>query len=381
MVGANATGSLDWSKFMAAVHQHLEKLNQTYLETLQQAGVELIRGRAIFRDEHTIAVGDRTVTADKILIAVGGHPLVPDIPGKEHGITSRGMFHLQEIPKRLAIIGGGYIGVEFSSMMNAFGSEVTLMETDELILSGFDEAIRSTVQEGLSNRGIKLLGGTTAKEIQPSSDGLQLSLSGDTNETITADTVLIATGRAPNTKDLGLDHAGVEVGEKGEVQVDEYSRTTQENIFAIGDCTVRIPLTPVAKAEAGAVVETIFGEPRSVNYEYATSAVFSRPEAATIGMTEAKAREKFGDAVCCYTTRFSPLLYSLASQAEPVQAMMKLVVQGDSEQVLGAHMVGERAADIIQSLGVAVRKGITKQDLDEAIAIHPTTGEEFLTLE
>lgn len=369
----------NWSKFIAKVYQHVERVQKSYLETLQKKGVELIRQRATFVDPHTVEVGERKITADKILIAVGGHPNKPDIPGIEYGITSREMFQLQQLPKRLAIVGGGYIGVEFASMMNAFGVEVTLMDTDELILEGFDKDIRSSVQKGLIQRGIQFLGKTTAKQIKQSTQGLQLTVSGNTEKTITTNQILFATGRTPNTKDLGLENAGVELSKKSAIQVDDYNRTTQDNIFAVGDCISRVPLTPVAKHEGQAVVKTAFEKPQKVDYEYATSAVFARPEAATVGMSEDKAREKYGDAVQCYQTEFEPLLYSLVDRQEPT--MMKLVVDHNTDQVLGAHMVGEHAADIIQSLAVAVRKGITKEDFDATIGIHPTTGEEFLTLD
>ncbi|MBE9189770.1 glutathione-disulfide reductase [Gloeocapsopsis crepidinum LEGE 06123] len=378
----------DWSKFIAKVYQHVKSIQKSYLETLHKKDVELIRGRVKFVDPHTVEIGDcallstggdRKITADKILIAVGGHPNKPDIPGIEHAVTSREMFQIQQLPKRIAIVGGGYIGVEFASMMNAFGVEVTLMDTDELILDGFDKDIRSSVQDGLIQRGIRFLGKTTAKEIKQSAQGLQITLSGDTEQTITTDTILVATGRVPNTKDLGLENAGVELGKKGAIQVDDYNRTTQDNIFAVGDCISRVPLTPVARTEGEAVAKTAFGQPQKVDYEYVTSAVFARPEAATVGMTEDKAREKYGDAVRCYKTEFEPLLYSIVDRNEPT--MMKLVVDSNTDQVLGAHMVGEHAADIIQSLAVAVRKGITKEDFDATIGIHPTTGEEFLTLD
>ncbi|MUL36398.1 glutathione-disulfide reductase [Gloeocapsopsis dulcis] len=369
----------NWSKFIAKVYQHVESIQKSYLETLQKNGVELIRQRATFIDPHTVEIGNRKITADKILIAVGGHPNKPDIPGIEHAITSREMFQLQQLPQKLAIVGGGYIGIEFASMMNAFGVEVTLMDTNELILDGFDNDIRSSVQKGLIQRGIQFLSKTTVKEIKQSTQGLQLTLSGDTEETITADTILVATGRVPNTKHLGLENAGVELGEKGAIQVDDYNRTTQDNIFAVGDCISRVPLTPVARTEGEAVAKTAFGDnPQQINYDYVTSAVFARPEAATVGMTEEEAREKY-NAVQCYQTEFEPLLYSIVEQKEPTT--MKLVVDSPTDRVLGAHMVGERAADIIQSLAVAIRKGITKEDFDATIGIHPTTGEEFLTLD
>lgn len=378
--GWSERNSFDWSRFIGAVHQQVEKLNQSTVEKLQSNGIELIRGHASFVDAHTVEVDGRKFTADKILIAVGGHPLKPDIPGMEYAITSREMFQLEQLPKRLAIVGGGYIGVEFSSMMNALGVQVTVMDKDELILSGFDTDIRSAVQKGLSKRGVEFLSNTTAKEIKQNSDGLELTITGDHTQKMTVDTILFATGRSPNTNSLKLENAGVELGEKGAIKVDDYNRTTQDNIFAVGDCTSRMQLTPVARASGRAVADTMFSDkPQKIDYEYVASAVFARPEAATVGMTEDKAQEKFGEFVQCYRTEFEPLLYSMTQQDE--QAIIKLVVNGSTNQVLGAHMVGEHAAEIIQCLAVAIRKGVSKQDIDATIGIHPTTGEEFLSLD
>ncbi|WP_375501025.1 glutathione-disulfide reductase [uncultured Nostoc sp.] len=369
----------DWTLFIKSVHQHIDTINQSYFQQLQKAGIELISQHVTFIDTHTINIDGRKVTADKILIAVGGQPLKPKIPGIEYAITSREMFQLPYLPKRLAIIGGGYIGVEFSSMMHAFGCEVTVIERDRTILSGFDDDICSAVQQGLIKRGIKIFTNSTVAKIKYSDECLLLTITGENQEIITADTILVATGYAPNTKNLGLENAHVELGEHGAIKVDEYSRSSQENIFAVGDCTSRVQLTPVAKAEGIAFADTVFGnKAQKLNYDYVPTAVFCRPEAASVGMTEAKAREKFGESVQCYRTQFQPLLYRLIEQDEPTT--IKLVLNGDSGQVLGAHMVGEHAADIIQSLGVAIRKGITKEDLDETIGIHPTTGEEFLSL-
>ncbi|MBW4559678.1 MAG: glutathione-disulfide reductase [Mojavia pulchra JT2-VF2] len=369
----------DWTIFIKSVHQHLDRIHLCYYEQLQQAGIELIRKHATFVDAHTLELDGRKVTADKILIAVGGRPNKPDIPGIEYAITSREMFHLPYLPERLAIIGGGYIGTEFSSMMHAFGCEVSVIESEAMILSGFDDDICSSVQQGLSQRGIRFFTNSTAQKITLSEDGLLLTITGEGQETIIADTILVATGYIPNTKNLNLEKAQVELGEHGAIKVDEFNRTTQENIFAVGDCISRVQLTPVAKAEGKAVANTIFGnKPQKLNYDFVPSAVFCRPEVASVGMTEAKARQKFGQAVKCYCTHFQPLLYQLSEPNE--QITIKLVVDEDSQRVLGAHMVGEHAADIIQSLGVAIRKGITKQDLDETIGIHPTTAEEFLSL-
>lgn len=369
---------LDFSRLITAVDQQIEKRHQSYLQQLQKNGIELIKAHASFVDPHTIEIDGRKVTADKIIIAVGGQPIKPDIPGIENAITSRQMFQLKQLPKRLAIVGGGYIGVEFSSMMNAFGVDVTLIDRDELILSGFDDDIRSGVQNGLSKRGIKFIDKSSAKEIEQVNGELQIILSGDRPQTITADTILIATGRSPNTKNLNLENVGVEVGEKGEIAVDDYNRTTQSNIFAIGDCSTKVPLTPVVRSEGRLVANTLFGDkPEKINYDYIPSAVFARPEAASVGLSEAKAREKFGD-VQCLRTEFEPLFYTISDESE--QAMMKLVVD-KSDRVLGAHMVGEHAADIIQTLTVAIRQGVTKQDVEDTIGIHPTTGEEFLLLD
>ncbi|MEA5514541.1 glutathione-disulfide reductase [Nodularia sp. UHCC 0506] len=370
----------DWTLFMKSVHRHIEHISYSYCQQLRAAGIEVIKERAVLVDAHTLNLNGHQVTADKILIAVGGKPHKPNIPGIEYAITYREMFHLPYLPKRLAIIGGGYIGAEFSSMMHALGCKVTLIEKDEMMLSGFDNDIRSGIQQGLSKRGIKIFTNSTAQEITHLDDGWLLKITGDFAETIAADTILVATGSSPNTKNLGLEQAKVEVGKQGEIKVDEYYCTTQENIFAVGDCINQIQLTPVAKAEGIAFANTVFGNnPQTVNYEYVPSAVFSRPEGAGVGMAEIKARENFGDAVKCYSTQFQPLLYQLLEEED--LAMMKLVVDGNSQQVLGAHMLGENAAEIIQTLGVAIRRGITKQELNDTIGIHPTTAEDFLSLD
>ncbi|MDY6900328.1 MAG: FAD-dependent oxidoreductase, partial [Cyanobacteriota bacterium] len=377
---SKSSSHFDWTQFIRSVHKQIDRINSSYQEKFENNGIELIRGHAAFIDAHTIKIDERKITADKILIAVGARPFIPDIPGIEYAITSREMFHLPYLPKRLAIIGGGYIGVEFASMMNALGCRVTVVDTSETILEGFDDDIRKTLQESLSRRGIKFISNSKATEIKHYEEGLLLTVSGKYKKTIAADSILVATGRAPNTEKLNLDNAQVEMGEKNAIKVDEYSRTNQENIFAVGDCTNRLQLTPAAKSEAAAFINTVFAnQPETVNYGEIPSAVFARPEMASMGLTENQAREEFGDSVKCYCNKFQPLMHQLASSEE--QAIIKVVVEGESERVIGVHMLGEHAADIIQCLGVAIRKGITKQDLDEAIAIHPTTAEEFLTLD
>jgi len=377
---SKSSAHFDWTQFIRSVHKQIDRINKSYKDKFDNSGITLLRGHATFVDTHTIQVDGRKISADKILIAVGARPFIPDIPGIEYAITSREMFHLPYLPKRLAIIGGGYIGVEFASMMNALGCRVTVVDTDETVLEGFDDDIRAYLQESLSKRGIKFITNSTATEIKHYEEGLLLTVSGKYKKTIAADTILVATGRAPNTEKLDLDNASVEMGEKGAIKVDEYSRTNQENIFAVGDCTNRLQLTPAAKSEAVAFVNTVFAnQAQKVNYDDIPSAVFARPEIASMGMTENQARSEFGDSVKCYSDKFQPLMHQLASSDE--QAIIKVVVEGEYERVIGVHMLGEHAADIIQSLGVAIRKGITKQDLDDAIAIHPTTAEEFLTLD
>ena len=377
---SKSSSHFNWTQFIRSVHKQIDRINTSYQERFEKNGITLLRGHAAFVDAHTIKVDERKITADKILIAVGARPFIPDIPGIEYAITSREMFHLPYLPKRLAIIGGGYIGVEFASMMNALGCRVTVVDTSETILEGFDNDIRKSLQESLSNRGIKFINNSTATEIKHYEEGLLLTVSGKYKKTIAADSILVATGRTPNTEKLDLDNAQVEMGEKNAIKVDEYSRTSQENIFAVGDCTNRLQLTPAAKSEAVAFVNTIFAnQPETVNYDEIPSAVFARPEIASMGMTVEQARSEFGDSAKCYSNKFQPLMHQLASSEE--QVIIKVVVEGESERVIGVHMLGEHAADIIQCLGVAIRKGITKQDLDKAIAIHPTTAEEFLTLD
>ena len=370
---------VDWSSLMSSIHQRLDAISNSFKETFAEKGIDLIYGDAKFTGENSVKVKDKEIIADKILIAVGGHPIKPDFPGSDLAITSRGMFQLDQIPDKLAIVGGGYIGVEFASMMHAFGSEVMFMDTSELILSGFDRDLRTTVQQGLIDRGIEFIGETTAEKIEPEEKRLKLHL--DSGKTIIADTVLLATGRAPSTKSLDLDTAGVKTGDKGEIQVDEYCRTKNKNIYAVGDCIDRIPLTPVAKAEAEAVVETLFGkQPKSIDYDYVPSAVFSRPEAATIGLSESEARDRH-EVVKCYQARTTPMLYTLADDNIQAEIIIKLVVAGNDEKIVGVHMVGEHAADMIQCLGVAISKGITKQELDDSFGIHPTIGEEFMCMD
>lgn len=377
-----ASKQLDWQRFVAARNEYVQHLHQVHQKSLHQAGVEILRDYATFVDSHSLQVGDRKVTADKILIAVGGKPVKLPIPGIEHTLTSKEIFQLEQIPQRLGIIGGGYIGVEFASTFRSFGTEVFLIDQSDCILSGFDQDIQATVQEGLLQRGIQSFGNTTPQKIERNAEGLHLTMSGDCPQSLTVDTILCAVGRTGNLDDLGLEQAGVEHGKKA-IAVDDHSRTNQNHIFAVGDCTGRLPLTPVATAEGRAFADTVFGnQPRQVNYSLVPSSVFSRPEAATVGLTEAEAKEQYGDRARCYKTEFQPLFYGLSkSYKQSQQNLMKVIVdhsQGD--RLLGIHLVGEHVTELIQGFVVAMKLGATLQDLNDTIGIHPSSAEELLSL-
>lgn len=370
--------SFDWEKLVTTVDTEVRRLSKLHISFLEKAGVELISGYAKFIDPHTVEVGDKQITAAKILIAVGGEAHRIDIPGIEHAITSREIFLLKEQPKRLAIWGGGYIGVEFACIMNGLGSQVTQIIRRDLILNEFDAEIRTNVQEGMVKHGIEFLTGSSIAQIEKTPEGLQLTLSGKSEETLTVDALLCATGRLPNLEKLGLENAGVET-DKGAIAVTKDSRTSQPHIFAVGDCTNRINLTPIAIAEGRAFADTEFGNnPRSISHENVASAVFSQPEAATVGLTEESARAKFPESIKCYTAKFRPMFHALTGADE--KTFVKLVVETNTDRVLGVHMVGKDAGEIIQGMAIAVNMGATKKDFDATIGIHPSTAEEFVTL-
>lgn len=293
--------SFDWKKLVDVVDKEVRRLSELHIGFLEKAGVELIRGYAKFIDPHTLEVGDRKVTADKILIATGGHPIKPDIPGIEHSISSDDMFLLSEQPKRFAVWGGGYIGVEFAGILNGLGSQVTQIIRRDFILNGFDQDIRSNIQEGMSKHGVNFLTNTTIEKIEKTDEGLKITLTGEQAENpLIVDQLLCATGRKPNLGGLMLENAGVEVNADA-IAVTPDSQTSQPNIYAVGDCTDRVNLTPVAIAEGRAFADTEYGHmPRLISHENIATAVFSQPEAATVGMTEEQAKEKFGEAIKCY---------------------------------------------------------------------------------
>ncbi len=371
--------SLDWTKMTKVVNGEVDRLNGVYLGMLDKANVTLYRGYAKFLDAHTLQIGEEKVTADKILIAVGGIPEKADIPGIEHAIVSDAMFTLPEQPKKFVVLGGGYIGVEFGCILNALGSEVTQIIRRPYILRGFDQDICEHLQNSLIEEGVKIWGNTEITAIEKTKDGFKLTTTGDRAETIMADVVLAATGRIPRLEKLGLENTSVEIN-NGAIAVNNYSCTTVPNIFAVGDCTDRINLTPVAIQEGRAFADTEFGgKDRIMSHENVPSAVFTSPEAATVGFTEAEAKEKYGeDDIQIYRARFNPTYFSVTQRKE--KAMLKLVVEKSSDRVLGAHMVGEAAAEIMQGLAIPVKMGAKKADFDATVAIHPSVAEEFVTM-
>ena len=371
----------DWKTMITAVNNEVDRLNGIYQRMLDKSKVKVYQGYGSFVDSHTIAIGEEKVTAEKILIAVGGKPVKPDnIPGVEHTITSREIFHVQEQPKRLVILGGGYIGAEFACILRGVGSEVTQIIRADKILRGFDEDIRSEIQSQMQDHGINILNNTQDIAIAKTDAGLEIKVTReDGEETIVADSIsLAATGRKPRLENLGLENTKVEVV-NGAVAVNEYSQTAEEHIYAVGDCTDRVNLTPVAIQEGRAFADTHFGgQSKQMAYDNIPTAIFTTPEAATVGLTEAEAREKYGDAVTIYRSKFRPMYYTLPNMQ--VKTLMKLIVDGNTDKVVGAHMVGDSAAEIIQGVAIAVKMGATKADFDATVGIHPSSAEEFVTM-
>ena len=365
-----------WPTLIANKNKEIERLNGIYRKLLDNAGVDLHEARATLVDAHTVDVGGRQVTAETILIATGGWPYLPDIPGIENAITSNEAFFLDDLPKRVAVIGGGYIAVEFAGIFNGMGSKVTQLYRGEQILRGFDADVRHTLAEEIRKKGIDLRCHVNVMRIDKTDTGLTLHLTDDS--TLEVDTVMFATGRVPNTKGLNLHDIGVATDEKGAILVDEFSKTSVDNIYAIGDVTDRIALTPVAIMEGMAFARTLYGGmPTAVDHANVPSAVFSQPPVGSVGLTEEEARAEHGD-VHIYRSTFTPMKHTMTGRGE--KTMMKLIVEPKSDRVLGAHMVGPDAGEIIQGIGIAVKMGATKAQFDATIGIHPTAAEEFVTM-
>ncbi len=365
-----------WPALIAAKDREIDRLNSIYIKLLENAGVDLIMGRGRLVAADRVAVDDRELVAEKILIAVGGRPQVPDIPGAELAITSDEAFDLESQPDRVLIVGGGYIAVEFAGIFAGLGSRVELAYRRERILRGFDEDVRKAVESGMAGRGIAFRYHVAPARLEQADRGIEVTFSDDSRAEF--DCVMMATGRAPYTWDLGLEAAGVTTAEQGRIQVDHFSRTSVDNIYAVGDVTDRVNLTPVALMEGHALADTLFGGiERPVDHDNVPSAVFSQPPVATVGLSEEQAREELARVQVFWST-FTPMKYTVAGRSE--KGMMKLVVDAETDRVVGCHVVGPDAPEIVQGFAVAVRAGLTKKDFDRTIGIHPTAAEELVTL-
>jgi len=365
----------DWPTLIANKDCEIDRLNGIYKKLLADAGVTMIEGRAVLADPHTIAIAGRRLTAARVLIAVGAWPEVPDEMAA-HAITSNEAFHLPALPRRVVIVGGGFVAVEFASIFNGLGSTVVQLYRGEKILRGFDDDVRQTLAVELIKTGIDLRLNSTIRAVEKSSAGLLLDLADGTR--LETDVLLCATGRRPKTAGLGLSEAGVTLDDRGAVIVDAYSCSNVGHIHAIGDCTDRRNLTPVAIREGAAFADTVFGgRPTPVDHATVPMAVFSQPPVACVGLTQAEAHALHG-AVDIYRSTFRPMKHTLSGRDE--RTMMKLVVERTGGRVLGAHMVGADAPEIIQGLAIAVKLGATKEDFDRTVAIHPTAAEEFVLM-
>ena len=369
----------DWPTLVHNVQGDVSWLSGVYIRNLDKAGAEIVHSRAVLKDAHTVhLVADRRdVTARVILIATGGRPRRDlAIPGVEHAITSDEFFHLPQLPKRVAIVGGGYVAIEIASIFAALGAETTMIHRGDQILRGFDAEVRKTLRAGMERHGITVLTGSAPAAIEKAADCLRVVTQSDA--AIMADTVLLAVGRSPNTGGLGLDAAGVERDAVGAVVVDRYSRTNVDNIYAVGDVTNRMQFTPIAIREGSAFVQTAFeGEPTAVDYENVPVAVFGNPEVGTVGLTEEAARASY-PSLDIYRTNVKPLPNRVAGRDE--RMLIKLIVDGETDRVLGCHLVGPNAGELIQLVAIAIRMGATKADFDATVALHPTLAEEIVTL-
>jgi glutathione reductase (NADPH) len=370
--------TFDWSVLRDNVLADVDRLEKAYTETLGNHKVEVIRERAVVKGPHEIELASgRTVTAGKILVATGAWPLIPEIPGAEHGITSNEVFHLPELPKRVVIAGGGYIANEFAGIFNEFGSKVTIVNRSDVILRGYDEQIRDRLLQISMIKGIDFRFNAPFEKVEKLEGGALMIFMKDA-EPIEADCLLFATGRRPKSDGIGLEEAGVELNDKGAIVVDEDNRTTVDSIYAVGDVTDRVQLTPVAIREGQAFADTVFGDkPHRVDYGCIPSAVFSHPPLAGVGMTEGQARNKLGS-IKVYQSDFRPMKNVLAGRNE--RSLYKMIVDAASDRVVGLHMIGPDAPEILQAAAVAVKAGLTKQAFDDTVALHPSMAEELVLL-
>ena len=368
----------DWSKLQEARDAYVAKLNERYGAYLGENGVEIHRGRARFLDAHTVEVNGERLTADHIVIATGGRPSAPDIPGAELGITSDGFFELKTQPSRVAVVGAGYIAVELAGVLAALGSATTLLIRHEEVLRSFDGMLRESVMEALHAERVHIEAHVQATALTKTAEGLIVRC--EAKHYGPFDTVVWAIGRAPNTEGLCLEATGVETDKHGFIQTDAFQNTRTPGVYAIGDVTGRAALTPVAIAAGRRLADRLFNgqTDRKLDYELIPTVVFSHPPIGTIGLTEEAARKQFGDAVKIYRNRFTSMYYAFSERKTPTS--MKLVCLGPEEKIIGLHVIGQAADEMLQGFAVAVKMGATKKDFDDTIAIHPTSAEEFVTM-
>ena len=372
---------LNWETLKANRAKEIKRLNGIYDKLLDGAGVKVIKGWARMIGAHTIEVGDQHYTAKNILIATGGTALVPAVDGHDHVVTSDSMFDLDPFPRRLLVVGGGYIACEFASIFNGLGSHVTQVHRGEKVLTGFDEDVRSFIAVEMAKTGVDFKFKTEVESITKTAHGLLVKLKGD-GQSLTVDTVLYATGRIANASGLGLGAVGVEVSAAGAIKINEHYQTSVPHIYAVGDVTARMQLTPVALGEAMVVVDQLFGPAagkaaRSMSYDFIPTAVFTHPNIGTVGYSESQARDKF-DKVSVYRADFKSLKHTLSGSTE--RTLMKLLVEDATDRVVGLHMVGPDAGEVVQGFAVAMKAGATKAVFDSTIGIHPTMAEEFVTM-
>ena len=366
----------DWGRFVAAKDREIGRLEAIYHDRLRHAGVSTFRSRATLLDPHRVRLATGAEhTARHILIATGGAPLRPEFPGADLVVTSNEMFDLERLPERVVVIGGGYVACEFAGILNGMGAQVTLLYRGDQILRGFDDEVRAHVAEAMVDRGVAIQIQRDVARVERDGGALRVTL--DNGETLRAALALPATGRAPNADGLGLAELGVGFGQRGAIRVDEWSQTSVPSIYAVGDVTDRLALTPVAIREGQAFADTVFGGARvRPDHALVPTAVFTQPEIGTVGLGEAQARTQ-GD-VRIFRTRFLPMANVLAARSERV--LMKLVVDAESDKVLGCHVVGHAAAEMIQLAAVAMKMGATKADFDRTMPVHPTSAEELVTM-
>ena len=369
----------DWAGLKARRDAYVERLNGIYENNLDKKGVTYIRGYAQFESPNVVRVGDDLIEAGRIVVATGGRPMVPPIPGAEFGITSDDFFELEQRPQRVLVAGSGYIAVELAGVLNSLGSDVHIVVRKDSILRTFDRMLSTELMEAIDRSGIELDTAVIPASVEKTDDGLVLHAE-DGRNFGPADSLIWAIGRSPNVEGLGADKAGIEQDEDGFIPTDAFQQTNVENIFALGDVTGRAALTPVAIAAGRRLADRLYGgmDGRHLDYELIPTVIFSHPTIGTVGMTEDEARAEYGDDVKVYLSAFTGMYYALGTDKQ--RSVMKLITTGEDERIVGCHVIGEGADEMMQGFAVAIRMGATKKDFDDTVAIHPTSAEEFVTM-